>query len=251
MKQLVAVLVLWPCVALADETNNLWIMWERVQSGQCDDPPCDPVQDLRSHFLMNVPPADASSFFNGMSETAQIYGSANLTHESLPICWDTPKTEAEYAPPNILDMEYTDKLSTLRGLPAVYVDLRGVRGPAEFKGQFGKEAQDFVEEEFRKAGISILNKDQLAQTPGRPILGMRYTPEVNGCRPWSISMSLKQDLLLARDLNQMLSSTTWSGSSRQSESDPDFMPRDAMQTVIQQFVQAFVEAQKPPKPEEG
>ncbi len=248
---LAGLLAAFPAVAQdGAEQNNLWFMWEHIPQS---DPlcvgaeECAPESQLRSHFMMNVPTQDAASLFQRLEPSAQYYGNANLTHDQLPICLDGP--ENGLIPPDIAALEYAEKIDTLRGLAGVHADLRGVRGPATFKGQFGVEAHNFLVEVLAEAGIPLLTKEQVETTPGRPVLGLRFSPEVHGCRPWSVSLSLKQDMLLSRDLTLMLSGTTWSASQSQSEADADFSPRDAMKNAILSFVEAWQLAHKPPEPE--
>ncbi|KNG92641.1 hypothetical protein [Pseudaestuariivita atlantica] len=226
-------------------SNNLWLMWEQIPA---TDPlcigaeECAPKRRLRSHFMMNVPTPDAASLFERLEPSARYFGSANLEHEALPICLDGPDEPGVI--PDYTTMEYAEKIDTLRGLTGVFADLRGARGPATFKGNFGGEAHTFLVEAMAQAGIPMVAKDDLDQVPGRPTLSLRYSPEVYGCRPWSVSLSLKQDMALTRDLTLMLSGTTWSAFAGQSEADADFSPRDAMQTVITAFIDAWQKANR-------
>lgn len=228
--------------------NNLWLMWEQVAplAPGCNlAAGCEPPSELRSHFLMGVPEVQARTLFQQLEPSARYYGSANLTHEQLPICFDGPDGDGVSIPANLTEVPYAEKIDTLRGLQGVFADFRGARGPAGFRGQFGEEANEFLVTQFSQAGIPLLTKDQLPTAPGRPILGIRFSPEVLGCRPWSVSLSLKQDLLLARDPSLMISSTTWSASQGQKESDADISAREAFQNAILAFVEAYTQANTP------
>lgn len=248
MKWVIASLLIFLASAAGaeGEENNIWIMWEHLPQGRsCAGDDCKPLAEYRSHFLMNVPPTEAGSFFNGLRPTARTYGSADLTHDRLPLCYDDP------APPDHLKLDYAERLDTLRGITAIYADLRGVRGPANFKGQFGEEAQEILTKAFKDLKIEFLTKEAHPKTPGRPKLSLRYSPEVHGCKPWSVSLALSQDVHIARDFTQILSTSTWSASQRQSEADADFTAKDALRGVIEKFVSDWKAANAAPVETEG
>ena len=74
---------------------------------------------------------------------------------------------------------------------------------------------------------------------------MRFSAEVFGCRPWSVSLSLSQRMLLAHDVNLLLEGSTWSSSARQDETNADFSASQAMEQVILAFVNAWREVNDP------
>ena len=145
-------------------------------------------------------------------------------------------------------MEPVERIDTLRGLNGVYADLRGTRGPAAFKGRFGADAQTFLEKVFARYGIPLLTKEEASALPGNPTLVLRFSVEVNGCRPWSVTLSLNQRVLLARDLTKMFETTTWSARAGQLETDVNFVEDHAMEQVILAFAQAYHAANYPDRP---
>ncbi|PYE85991.1 hypothetical protein [Pseudoroseicyclus aestuarii] len=234
---------LLPAAPQAQEVNNLWLMWERsgLSSPSCADPAtgaCDGDSQFRSHFLMQVPGDEALDLFRFLSPRAQRYGTADLVHSALPICMDR-LNEA----PDEGDPEMATAIETLEGLGGVHADFRGVRGPAGYPSDFGGDAQRAVERILSEAGVPLVSEEELAAIPGRPELSLRFSPEVVGCRLWSVSLSLRQTVVLDRDRSKALTTTTWSSSAGQSEDDVDFGAGDAMRQVIEAFAQAWAEAQ--------
>jgi hypothetical protein len=219
------------------EQNNLWVMWERSSLDKAN-------AQFRSHLLLNVPPEQARSFFEKLTPSARTYGSANVAHETSPICL---ADQAEQEHPEIgmvdtLGMEVADKITTLRGLDGVFVDFRAVRGPRTFTRDFGAEVHSYVVKALQNADITLLSKDEVDVSPGRPTLTLRYSVEVVGCKPWSLSLGLKQTSVLSRDLSIMLEGTTWSSSARQSEENVEFGALEALQKIVTAFTTDYAKA---------
>ncbi|MEO0485227.1 MAG: hypothetical protein AAF092_04885 [Pseudomonadota bacterium] len=228
-----------PVSAETAEENDFWVIWERTLPGlpDCDGQTCDEAFYF-GHLIEGMAPGEAQQFFAGLGAFVETPGAANIRMPRNPMCLGPQPATL----PDATQLELAQRLDTLRGLPAVHVDLRGVRGPQSFRGSFGETAQAFLEEVFTKHGIAILTKEEAAATQGNATLTMRYSSEVFGCRPWSVSMSMSQRVLLARDPTLMLQTSTWSSSARQNEADADFMEEHAMEQVILAFAQAWSEA---------
>lgn len=221
------------------ESNNLWVMWERV-------PHDGTASRYRSHLMFDVPRGEAEGFFTGLEPSAQRYGTASIAHDRSPICTAPPEPPPPLTYIDTNGLTAVSRADTLRGLAGVHVDLRGVRGPAGYRSNFGEDAHAFLLRAFAEADIPILTKDDLDTAPGRPILYMRYSAEVSGCRPWSVSLSLRQQVVLARDLTMMLETVTWSGSARQSEEDIEYGPGQAVEDAIKLFVTDYSTANPDP-----
>ena len=219
------------------EQNNLWVMWERAATGE-------EKAEFRSHLMLNVPPAQARSFFENLAPSAKTYGAANVTHETSPICLadQAHDEQPEMTMVDTLGMEVVDKVTTLRGLNGVFVDFRAVRGPRTFTRDFGAEVHAYTVKALQAAGIPLLTKEEAEVEPGRPTLTLRYSVEVVGCKPWSLSLGLKQTSVLTRDVSMMLEGTTWSSSARQSEEDVDFGALQALQKIITAFTTDYAKA---------
>jgi hypothetical protein len=225
-----------PPIALAQTTEraNLWVMWERLATS-------DSAPQFRSHVMLNVPPEQAQTFFNNLAPSAQQYGMANVAHAKSPLCL----TQEKHDEPRVIDvtgLELAEKETTLRGLNGVFVDFRAVRGPRTFTGDFGTTVHDYVVAAFQQSGIPLLTKDQIDQIPGRPTLSLRYSDEIGGCRPWSISLGLKQTTVLSRDTAILLEATTWSASTRQSEDDIDYNALNALRDAVTLFIADYAKA---------
>lgn len=231
-------LILWGQTTRAQtaDTHNLWIMWEHLQENE-------ETSRFRSHLMLNVPQTHAQTFFENLAPSARTYGAANVEHETSPIC--LAEEEPEPSLPTMIDttnLEIADKLTTLSGLNGVFLDFRAARGPRTFARDFGAEVHGYAVNALLEAGIPLLTKEELQTTPGRPTLTLRYSAEISGCRPWSVSLSLKQRSALTRDLTIILEGTTWSSAARQSEDDVDFGVLDAFRQVIAAFTSDYAKA---------
>ena len=235
----VVLALFWAPLSMAQdsEQNNLWVMWERSATAS-------ETAQFRSHLMLNVPPDQARSFFENLAPSAQTYGAANVTHETSPICLADQKHDEkpDMTMVDTLGMEVSDKITTLRGLNGVFVDFRAVRGPRTFTRDFGAEVHAYTVKALQAAGIPLLTKEQSETAPGRPILTLRYSVEVVGCKPWSLSLGLKQTSVLTRDISITLEGTTWSSSARQSEEDVNFGALEALQKIVSAFATDYAKA---------
>ena len=229
-------------MAAAQPTHNLWVMWE--SSGLRDEAceatgrlDCRSTEEFRSHFLFRLPLQDAATFFNQMRPHAMAYGSADIRHSRLPICMDDIDREVG---DGLADM--ATPIETLEGLDGVNGDFRAVKGPSSFSGVFGEAANDVLRRTLEKAGIPLLARAIMETTPGQPELVLRFSPEVVDCRPWSVSLSLFQTLVLDRDRGKSIRAGTWSASSAANPENTLFTPVDAVQVVMDAFVKAWAEA---------
>ena len=215
------------------------MIWERTLPAlpDCDTDECREAYYF-GHLIEGMAPGEAQQFFAGLGAFVETPGAANMRMPHNPMCLGPQPA----ALPDATKLDLAQGIDTLRGVTAVHVDLRGVRGPQSFRGSFGETAQAFLEETFTKYGIAILTKEEAVATQGNLTLNMRYSAEVFGCRPWSVSLSMSQRVLLARDPSLMLQTSTWSSSARQNEEDADFDEEQAMQQVILAFAQAWAEA---------
>jgi len=238
--------VLWPQMVSGVEQNTIWVMWERVNSPtlDCQGNACEARSEFRSHFVSDLPSSEAQALFNNWEPLARISGAANLTHERLPVCFEEPDPMLTQIDES--GLEIAEKIDTLRGLEGIFADFRGARGPSWMRENFGEISDAFMRSALLNAGIPVLTREQLDVTPGRPQLTIRFSPEVQGCRPWSVSLSVKQTMVLTRDTSLMIEGTTWAASQRQSEEDVDFGPEEAMQTALLAFIEAFQQANAKP-----
>ncbi|MEM8980940.1 MAG: hypothetical protein AAGD04_15755 [Pseudomonadota bacterium] len=237
-----SILLLNAIPAAAIEQNTIWVMWERVLGtpALCDGEDCAPQSEFRSHFLEGLPQAEARALFDDWTPLARLTGAADIAHSTMPAC--TAEEEPEIFTLAESERALVEKIETLRGLEGIFADFRGARGPSWMRENFGETVDLFMRKALAKAGIPLLTREQMEETPGRPQLTVRFSPEVQGCRPWSVSLSVKQTMVLTRDTRMMLEGTTWSASQRQSEEDVDFGPLDAAETAILAFVEAYRQA---------
>ncbi|MCX7560515.1 hypothetical protein OS190_13140 [Sulfitobacter sp. F26204] len=233
------VLSVLPFGGLGADTGSLWLIWERGQSLDpfCAGPNCEIRKAFRSHFILNMTDQESAVVFKSLEPLAQRYGTANMVHEKLPICLDDLAQDATTA------LATADE--TLRAIGGVFVDVRGVAGPPGYSGSFGATAQDRIDSALQAVGLKKLSKNEMTLEPGAPELKLRFSPAVQGCKMWSLSLSLAQNLLIERDTTLMIRGTTWSGSSAQKQDDFDFSIDDAMTEVLEKFVAAYFAANNP------
>jgi len=234
------------------DRSNLWIMWEHVQ----DDPVCAGNQncpenrDLRSHVMMSIDSGWASDFFTSMHDTALQFGEASLEHDRSLICTGPQEHVPEQTgmtPEMVLDLPLAKMVDTLRGLDGVHADLRGLRGPPGYLGDFGTDMHNIMEQVMQEADIPILSRENLGQTLGQPRFVARYSPEISGCKPWAIYLSIKQHVLLSRNQEIKYDVVTWSTSSRQDENNFEFTPLDALEAALLKFVADYQDVNNMPK----
>lgn len=225
------------------ERNDFWVVWERnlPAFSECTGNDCTNSYYF-GHFIDGMNSDQAQQFFSGLGRFATTPGNANIRLPRSPLCL---AGETKETFPDPAQMETSTALDTLRGLSGVHVDFRGVRGPQAFRGSFGERAQNFMLLVFAQHNIPVLTREEAAATPGNATLKMRYSAEVHGCRPWSVSLSLSQRLLLARAPQIMVESTTWSSYGRQDEANADFQAENALEQVIIAFAHAWSEANDP------
>ncbi len=227
----------------AQERNDFWILWERDLPviGDCTGSDC--IQSTYfGHYINGMDASSAQRFFHGLQNFASDPSHANIRLPHSALCLSGAENPVY---PDASLLEKASKIEMLQGLSGVHIDLRAVRGPQSFKGSFGERAQVFMEKTFAAHGIQILAKEDAAKTTGNPVVTMRFSAEVHGCRPWSVSLSMSQRLLIARMPELMFEGTTWSTSARQDESNGDFGPEDAAEKVLVNFAQAWAEANDP------
>lgn len=104
---------------------------------------------------------------------------------------------------------------TLRGLPGVLVavddlDQSTVRNNCPLDAA---QLKTDAELRLRKGGISVLSAEQLAKSPGGPVLSINISCTGNEEQSFSaVLVMVSQEVVLARDPNVHLYVTTWSAS---------------------------------------
>lgn len=212
-----------------------WIMVEtRKVPKTCAHPLiCIPQSNLVSRHLLNVSKQSRDRLYDYLKSAASISGIPNSAIEGL------------YPPnPQVLHkLEIAPKLLPLVDHPGVYFDstkLDATEGSEHFSAELRKR--------LKALGVTLLTKEDWENTPGRPTLSLRYTARLEsaGCIvPFSVSMTLKEDVVLVRDPNQKITATVWSYSRRQNLANTNYSPTNSLLEVLEKFESDWREAHNP------
>ncbi|SLN30747.1 hypothetical protein PSA7680_01474 [Pseudoruegeria aquimaris] len=236
-----------PGGALAQGTTpqeRFWILWEHIEQVGTDCPGGKNCETRRSYTSRLFEPADREGvyrLFGLLDLHAAKRGQAAEHPEAPRICQhNDPEVMLGFDPERL---RLSEKIDALAGLPGVYVNLRGLKAPEGYEGDFGGKLQAAFESRFRNAGIRLLSKEEVERTPGQPKLNVYFsrTNPDTGC--WfSVFASLSQTVLLTRDIRTKLVAGTWAMSSGRSASNPDIGEYDAILRVADAFVRDYLKA---------
>ncbi|PIB22828.1 hypothetical protein BFP76_09865 [Amylibacter kogurei] len=246
------------CTAFAtqaqNETNRFWLMWEqsRIDLAAClHDGLCDPKRSFVTRLIEEPDSARAQSVFYELDRVSLARRQPPIHPETPIVCPAnfyrieqpaSPSLQVNTDTPDYEKMEISDKLAPLKNLPGVYFKLDGVRGPTDDGGKFGKQLHGYVTDAMNKAGIPILTKEELENTPGKPQFSASFSgTQSNGCT-WRVSAMLKQTVLLSRDLSVKLASTTWASFGGFDAAQPKQDEFDALTMLIDKFITDYKKA---------
>jgi hypothetical protein len=102
--------------------------------------------------------------------------------------------------------------SALVGLPGVYVHLTEVTPAGPYADVSPKFLRQTVEDRLKEAGIRVLSRDELADTPGRPILEIQFCllrHETLALYQYSIETVLWEKVALERNRDVVVDAVTW------------------------------------------
>lgn len=138
-----------------------------------------------------------------------------------------------------LDLPESVKTESLRGVRAVYTDLRQLAAPPGFSAGFGEDLHTKFVERLESGGIKVLDKNAITQVPGQPRLNLYFSftdPEGICEYEYSVFASLTQEVLLARNMRIKITAGVWSFSTSSTARDHSGNERDAILRVADAFV---------------
>ncbi len=234
MSRIAAILVaLAPVPALPDQ---VWVLLEHAMP--CDEEPCSNATEYLSYPMNRVDPA-------GLRPALQ------ALQENRPAPNDPASSEPRFCrqsgrghDPDTLPVQ--TKSGSLKGLPAVFIDTRKLKGPEGYEGLFGPELHAQIVRKFQGAGLKVLLEAELEMEPGLPSLNLRFSPPRGECDPYRVSLSLSQTAVLTRDVAIRIEATTWSGSGGAHADHPDADEFDAAMRLIDAFLLDWSTAQETP-----
>ena len=167
--------------------------------------------------------------------------------ESTSVIRGLPQSSARHMcqrnlSPATLEIENASEPEVLADHPGVYFDSTSVDAIDEVAG-----FSDQVREVLQRVGLKLLSREEWLETPGRPTLSLNYSPgrENAGCIiPFYVSLVIKEEVLLARDLKLKINSTIWSKTVRQSLASLHFSPQSAISEALDTFERAFQKANR-------
>jgi hypothetical protein len=231
-------LVLSPLPGRADE--RFWVLWERfehVGEGCPNGPNCILKRDFKSRLLGNGSTQNLYRLFGAISPgpNTVIPPSAHPLAPRVCTSSDTQITlgfDPEKTPKSV-------KIEALRGIDAIFVDLRAIKSPPGYPDHFGASIHDEFVAYLENAGLRVLDETQIAREPGQPRLSVffSFTDRDGTCDyVYSVFASLAQDVLLSRDLRIKVSAGVWSFSTSSTAANHSGTERDAILQVAQALV---------------
>ena len=139
------------------------------------------------------------------------------------------------------DSEYTR--NTLRGITGVSVLVERLTDQAEQDGLRKEDIQTDVELKLRLAGIKVLSGKASYANPGGPYLYVEVTAILSSTGLYAVStgVSLKQDVLLARDQSTSIAASTWSTDSVVTVGRTRLRNlRDSIKEDVDEFINAYL-----------
>lgn len=237
------VLLLLGSPVQAENKERFWILWENIEevAENCRGAGC---QTRRNYISRLFEPQDRQAvyrLFGLLDFHAAVRGRAAEHPDAPRIC---QRYDAEVVlgfDPERFKM--AGKTEALRDLKGVRIDVRNMRAPAAYQGDFGGRLQSEIESRFYAAGIRILSAEQVMTTPGQPKLNI-YFSNANlktGCT-YSVFASLSQTVILTRDVRIKISAGTWAYSTGPLADYPDATEYDAILRVADAFVKDYLKA---------
>ncbi|GLQ35760.1 hypothetical protein GCM10007939_20430 [Amylibacter marinus] len=221
--------------------NRVWFTWERQRAipQLCEQKNhCTPIREFITR-LIEEPETQKAEQMTGSLDRLIKMRKQPVEHPEAPN-WcahtDAQKIlgfDAEHWP-------LAEKLVALRGLEGVYINVEGLKGPANFEGPFGPKVQATIARKFRENGIKLLTEEEMEQTPGKPHMNIYFsnTNPDTGC--WfSVFSSVSQTMLLTRNHTIKVKAGSWGFSGGYSADHPDRAEFDAIMLVVDRFISDF------------
>jgi hypothetical protein len=138
--------------------------------------------------------------------------------------------------------------SSLTGLRGVHVVLERIDPQLNTAILETRSVERDIEVTLAAAGINVLDKDEMLQTPGMPYLYINLNTAKSGIvYAYHIQIELKQGAYLERDPNIFVTATTWSGNGLTgmvAMSEVDTM-RNRLDDSVAEFIRAYLSANQP------
>lgn len=229
--------IAWVNPAESQSTQPVdWVFFEaRLLPKSCAKPvECIPKSSLILRNLAFVDPKDTREITLFLNRLATIRGISDEAVDALnyskPLLVN--RFHAERAP---------EKTALLRHHPGVYFDSTALDANPETRA-----LSDYLRTRLTAAGMRFLSKEEMEQTPGRPKLSLRYARhrESEGCIiPFSLSLTISEEVVLIRDPELKSTTTIWSGTIRENLANRNYRPASGIRELVDKFLVDWLEAQ--------
>ena len=215
--------------AAAPAGAQSWLMIEaRAIPSSCSDPiACIPQSRTLIRNLISLGRTDAAALLRNLNALSTIRGipdtAAGISNATLvPLLAAQPMAE---------------DLAPLVGLPGIHFDA-GKLDEDPLTAGFAEH----VRSQLAQAGIRLLTADELEEVPGRPTLSLRFAKrtESAGCIiPFSVSLSIREEVVMVRDPARKIGTTIWSSLVRENLANDNYTPGHALDEAIKRLIGDF------------
>ncbi len=139
--------------------------------------------------------------------------------------------------PRLQLLEVRGQADALKGLPGVYFDASRVAGEGT-----GDEFVAYFTQMITNAGIPILTEEEAAAMPGaaRMAVSLSLTRDNAGCIfPFRATLSITEEVVLVRDPNIKLETSTWRVSVAENFANTNFLPTMALRDAANRFIDDY------------
>lgn len=227
----------------ADASDRFWILWEKQEMVGANCPngqSCTLKRNYASRLVDGINLQKMYRLF-GMMDGAALSTGRLAEHPQAPrICQhNDPEVLLGFDPEQLPKVE---KIEVLRGLAGVNFDLRNLAAPPGHSSDFGRKLHNQFVNKLKDAGIKILSKDEVSQTPGQPVLNIYFShSDFNGaCEyEYTVFASLTQTVLLTRDLRVKVTAGVWSYSMGSTSDKHKGSEADIILGVADSFIEDY------------
>lgn len=227
-----------PATGQADE--RFWILWERFEQVG-ENCPNGSGCTLRREFSSRLlPSGNVQGLYRlfGVLSPHEPTSISPSPHPLAPQICDKGQ-EALAVGFDPLDLPQSVKIESLRGIDAIYTDLRALAAPPGATDGFGKDVHRTFVEKLENAGIRVVDENMITQVEGQPKLNLYFSftdPDGVCDYEYSVFASLTQEVLLARKMRIKITAGVWSYSTSSTAKDHVGNERDAILRIADAFI---------------
>lgn len=220
------------------DISRIWLTWEHIRPNKelCQKKNlCRPI----SHFVTRL--FEEPSLQRARAIVGSLDALAAKRAIKVPAS-ETPRFCQNVNAMKVLGFDseawpLSKKLDALRGIKGIHFDLRTLKPPVGYVGEFGAGVQTIVEQKFHKAGLRVLSKAEMEKTSGQPRLNIYFsnTNPQTGCH-FRVFARFSQTVLLSRNHTVKLRAGTWGMSGGFSKEFPNRSEFDAILVVVDQLL---------------